>query len=66
MDYITGVKVNQIETLKEEGYNLKLIARRITDSMLHQILMEGFFHGDPHPGNIYILPGNKVAYIDFG
>jgi ubiquinone biosynthesis protein len=66
MDYITGVKVNQIETLKEEGYNLKLIARCITDSMLHQILMEGFFHGDPHPGNIYILPGNKVAYIDFG
>ena len=66
MDYISGVKVNQIETLKEERYNLKLIARRITDSMLHQILMEGFFHGDPHPGNIYILPGNKVAYIDFG
>ena len=66
MDYISGVKVNHIETLKEEGYNLKLIARRITDSMLHQILMEGFFHGDPHPGNIYILPGNKVAYIDFG
>ena len=66
MDYISGVKVNQIETLKEERYNLKLIARRITDSMLHQILMEGFFHGDPHPGNIYILSGNKVAYIDFG
>ena len=66
MDYISGVKVNHIETLKEEGYNRKLIARRITDSMLHQILMEGFFHGDPHPGNIYILPGNKVAYIDFG
>ena len=66
MDYISGVKVNHIETLSEEGYNLKLIARRITDSMLQQILMEGFFHGDPHPGNIYILPGNKVAYIDFG
>jgi ubiquinone biosynthesis protein len=66
MDYIPGMKVNHIEKLKEEGYNLKLIAHRLTDSMLHQILMEGFFHGDPHPGNIYILPGNKVAYIDFG
>ena len=47
IDYISGVKVNHIETLSEEGYNLKLIARRITDSMLQQILMEGFFMATP-------------------
>lgn len=66
MDFIEGIKVNHISGLQEEGYNLKIIADRITNSMLQQILMEGFFHGDPHPGNIYILPGNKVSYIDFG
>ncbi|WP_428908203.1 ABC1 kinase family protein [Niallia sp. Krafla_26] len=66
MDYVDGIKVSHIPTLQKEGYNLKTIANRVTNSMLHQILMEGFFHGDPHPGNIYILPGNRVAYIDFG
>ena len=66
MDYIQGIKVNNITKLNEEGYNCKLIANRITHSMLHQILIEGFFHGDPHPGNIYILPGNRIAYLDFG
>ena len=66
MDYIDGIKVNHISTLQNEGYDLKLIANRVTNSMLHQILMEGFFHGDPHPGNIYILPENRIAYIDFG
>ena len=66
MDYIDGIKINHISKLDNEGYDLKIIANRITNSMLHQILMEGFFHGDPHPGNIFILPGNKIAYIDFG
>lgn len=66
MDFVKGIKVNQIKKLDEEGYNRKLIAERITESMLHQILIEGFFHGDPHPGNIYILPENHIAYLDFG
>ena len=66
MDFVQGIKVNNITKLKEEGYNCKLIANRIAHSMLHQILIEGFFHGDPHPGNIYVLPGNTIAYLDFG
>ncbi|WP_338469580.1 AarF/ABC1/UbiB kinase family protein [Niallia sp. XMNu-256] len=66
MDFIDGIKVSHVSKLQNEGYNLKSIANRVVNSMLHQILMEGFFHGDPHPGNVYILPGNKIAYIDFG
>lgn len=66
MDYIQGIKVNNLKKLDEDHYDRKLIAIQITNSMLHQILMEGFFHADPHPGNIFILPGNKVAYLDFG
>jgi len=66
MDFVDGVKVNNNKKLDEEGYNRKIIAERITEAMLHQILIEGFFHGDPHPGNIYILPGNQIAFLDFG
>lgn len=66
MEMIRGIKVNHYEELEEKGYDKKLIAKRITDAMLHQILEEGVFHGDPHPGNIYILPNNKVAFLDFG
>lgn len=66
MELIQGIKVSHFNQLNENGYNLKVIAERITQSMLHQILIEGFFHGDPHPGNIYVLPENKIAYLDFG
>lgn len=66
MEKIKGIKVNQYEMLKSEGYDVKLLAERIAESMLHQILEEGFFHGDPHSGNIYVLPNNEIAYLDFG
>src|SRR5699024_3520357 len=66
MEMIRGIKANRSEKLKAEGYDLKIIASRIAESLLHQVLEEGFFHGDPHAGNIYILPDNRVAYLDFG
>ncbi len=66
MDFVQGIKVSNIERLEAEGYDRRLIADRITQSMLGQIFIEGFFHGDPHPGNIYVLPENRIAYLDFG
>jgi ubiquinone biosynthesis protein len=66
MEMIRGVKVNKYDELAEKGYDKKVIAERITDAMLYQILVEGFFHGDPHPGNIFVLPNNKIAFLDFG
>lgn len=66
MEYINGIKVSQIDRLDTEGYDRKVIAERTASSLLHQILMEGFFHGDPHPGNIVVLPGNTIAWMDFG
>lgn len=65
-ELITGIKVSKVEQLDAEGYDRKLIADRIADSMLTQVLEHGFFHGDPHPGNIFIAPGNVVFYLDFG
>lgn len=66
MELIEGIKVNHVDQLDAQGYDRKLIAKRLAHSMLQQILIEGFFHGDPHPGNIYILPNNVVSYLDFG
>ncbi|MGG4265916.1 ABC1 kinase family protein [Peribacillus simplex] len=66
MEFIQGIKINHYKQLDDEGYDRRKIAERLTNSMLQQILIDGFYHGDPHPGNIIILPGNVVALMDFG
>ncbi|QHC03957.1 2-polyprenylphenol 6-hydroxylase [Anoxybacillus sp. PDR2] len=66
MEYVEGIKLNELERLKESGYDLKHLAERLTKAILQQILREGFFHGDPHPGNLFVLPGEVIAFIDFG
>ncbi len=62
MEYIKGVGLKQIDEQKRR----KSLARTISDSFLKQILIDGFFHGDPHPGNILITNNYKLALIDFG
>ncbi|NNV05942.1 AarF/ABC1/UbiB kinase family protein [Geobacillus sp. C56-T2] len=66
MEYIDGVKLGEIERLKESGYSLQALAERLAASMLKQMFEHGFFHGDPHPGNVFVLPGGVLAFIDFG
>ncbi|AIE61642.1 ABC1 kinase family protein [Bacillus methanolicus] len=66
MGYIEGVRVNDLKKMGEKGYNRKVIAERLAQSFFHQILIEGFFHGDPHPGNVLVLPGEVIALLDFG
>lgn len=66
MEMIHGIKVSNIKRLDEEGYDRKIIAERVVNAMFYQVLDKGFFHGDPHPGNIFILPGNVVVFLDFG
>lgn len=66
MEMIHGIKVTHLKELDTQGYNRKRIAKRITNAMFVQILENGFFHGDPHPGNIYIMPNDVVAFLDFG
>lgn len=65
-DYIDGIKISQNKTLDQLGYNRKVIAERFTNIMLKQMLLDGFFHGDPHPGNIVILPNETIGMVDFG
>jgi ubiquinone biosynthesis protein len=59
MDFIEGKTLNNIEPPK------KAIAKKIINSIFKQVFIDGFFHGDPHPGNI-IVKGRKIAFVDFG
>ncbi len=65
-EFLQGIKVNQNDILSQQGYNLSLIANRFAKGIFHQIFIEGFFHGDPHPGNIVVLPKEVIAFLDFG
>lgn len=66
MEYVAGIKVSDLAALDAGGYDRRLIASRGADLILDQIFRYGFFHGDPHPGNVLILPGNVICYLDFG
>jgi len=66
MEYVVGIKSSKVETLREQGYDLTLIAERGANLVMEQIFIHGFFHSDPHPGNVFILPDNVVCFIDFG
>ena len=66
MECITGIKISDIEQLKQEGLDRSKIARHGFDLIMKQIFEHGFFHADPHPGNIFVLPDNILCYIDFG
>lgn len=66
LEYIRGVKLSQIKEIENLGYDRKLLAENLIKAMFKQILIEGFFHGDPHPGNIFVSEGQVVSFIDFG
>ena len=66
MEYVVGIKSSKSDALREQGYDLPLIAERGANLVMEQIFVHGFFHADPHPGNIFILPDNVICFIDFG
>ena len=66
MEYVEGVKLSEVIEGDDPKYNRILIADRIVRSYFKQLFLDGFFHADPHPGNIFITEENAVCYIDFG
>jgi len=66
MEYIEGIKISDLERLEEVGLDRKVIARNGVQATLKQIFEYGFFHADPHPGNLLVLPGNVIVPLDFG
>jgi ubiquinone biosynthesis protein len=66
MEQIEGIKVSKVEEIEKAGLDRKQIAINGMDAILKQIFTYGFFHADPHPGNIFILKDKRIAFIDFG
>jgi ubiquinone biosynthesis protein len=66
MEFLDGTKLNQPELLRARGYDPKSIAEKLMQAILQQIFIDGFFHADPHPGNLMVLPGEIIAFLDFG
>ena len=65
MEYIDGIGVDEKEKLLEAGYDLCEIGSKMADNYVKQIMEDGFFHADPHPGNVRIQDG-KIVWIDMG
>jgi len=65
-ELVEGIKVSEIDRLEKAGLDRKLITVRGADVVLKQIIKHGFFHADPHPGNIFVLPDNVICLLDFG
>ena len=65
-EHIEGIRGNDLAAIDNAGLDRKVLAARGADAVLKMILVDGFFHADPHPGNVMYLPGNRIALIDFG
>ncbi len=66
IEYVAGVKVTDTKTMEAMGINRRQVTASGANFYLRQLLEDGFFHADPHPGNIRIMPDGRVGLFDFG
>jgi ubiquinone biosynthesis protein len=66
MEKVEGTKIIELERLQSQGFDLRDIARKGINAYMKQILSHGFFHADPHPGNLFVTFDGKIAFVDFG
>lgn len=66
MEYVPGIKISHFDELRAQGLDLRELARRGASAFLKQVLEHGVFHGDPHPGNIFVLPDHVICMLDYG
>ncbi len=65
-DFIDGIAGHHLEQLAANGHDRRLLAQRGAQAVLKMIVEDGLFHADPHPGNVFYLADNRIAFIDFG
>lgn len=66
MELIEGIKINNLKELDKIGYDRKKIAENGAKAFMKQILIDGFFHADPHPGNMLVMKDEIIGFMDFG
>src|SRR5436190_3990764 len=66
MEYVRGTKITEMSPLARMDFDGEALAEELFRAYLNQILVEGFFHADPHPGNVFITPDYRIALLDLG
>jgi ubiquinone biosynthesis protein len=66
MEYVPGTKITEMSPLARMEFDGEMLAEEVFRAYLNQILIEGFFHADPHPGNVFITPDHRIALLDLG
>jgi ubiquinone biosynthesis protein len=66
LERISGIKISDVAALEAAGYDRHRIAATAAQFIIKQVLEDGFFHADPHPGNLVIMPGEVIGVMDFG
>jgi ubiquinone biosynthesis protein len=66
MEHVDGIRIDDVGALEAAGIDRSALARRFARMLLASVLLHGFFHGDPHPGNYLVRPDGSIAVVDFG
>jgi predicted unusual protein kinase regulating ubiquinone biosynthesis (AarF/ABC1/UbiB family) len=66
LEYLEGIKITDFDAIDRAGIDRKEAARTLAEAYAQMFFVDGFFHGDPHPGNIFVRPGPEVILVDFG
>jgi predicted unusual protein kinase regulating ubiquinone biosynthesis (AarF/ABC1/UbiB family) len=66
LEFLEGVKINQVETIEQMGLDIPLILQRLAQIYIHQVAVDGMLHADPHPGNILVDREGRIIILDFG
>jgi ubiquinone biosynthesis protein len=66
LETIEGIRIDEYERLDREGYSRRDLALKGGAAFFKMVLRDGFFHADPHPGNIFVLPDGRLGLVDFG
>ncbi|HXY62089.1 MAG TPA: AarF/UbiB family protein [Nitrospirota bacterium] len=66
LEYLEGIKITDFNAIDRSGIDRKAAARILAEAYAQMFFLDGLFHGDPHPGNIFVRPGPEVVLVDFG
>ncbi|MGQ9497838.1 MAG: ABC1 kinase family protein [Desulfotomaculales bacterium] len=66
LEYVQAVKLTDVAALEAMGIDRTAVARRLARNIVKQMLVDGVFHADPHPGNLAVLPDGRITFFDFG
>ncbi|MFQ5903142.1 MAG: ABC1 kinase family protein, partial [Candidatus Binatia bacterium] len=66
MEYLEGTRIDDVDKLRALGFDLNTIARKGSEVLFKMVLVDGFFHADPHPGNFFVLNNGRLGFVDFG